>query len=310
MAKRALLIAGGGTLGNYVAETLLSEGHFVDVICLEERHPHHERVRFFQARATVDYLREFLKDRRYDAIVNFLHFTRAESYAPFHELLTAHADQLVVLSSYRVYADLEHPVTEEAPLLCDVVKDEALLAHETYAMGKCRCEAYVRHGSPAKNWTVVRPVISFADRRFDLIMHSGQTVLEAAKSGRELPLPAPCRDLVAGLDWAGNSGRLIAGLLFRPECLGETYTIGSEQNLTWGQVAELYAEHIGLRYRWLPLEEYLAQYPERERLLYDRMYDRDMDCTKVFNATGLRREDFTPLGEALGRELDKLKNEI
>ena len=36
-SKRGLLIAGGGTLGNYTARELLRLGAAVDVICLEDR---------------------------------------------------------------------------------------------------------------------------------------------------------------------------------------------------------------------------------------------------------------------------------
>ncbi len=310
MSKRALLIAGGGTLGTYVAEELLSQGHYVDVICLEANKSYDERLRFFQQRATLDYLEEFLKNTHYDAIVNFLHFIRESDYAPYHKLLTAHTDQLVVLSSYRVYSDLQHPVTETAPFLCDVITDDLdFLQNETYALGKCICENYIWNKATAKNWTIVRPVISFAGRRFDLVMHSGQVVPDAAKEGKVLPLPEPCKDVVAGLDWAGNSGKLIANLLFKEDCIGEAYTIASEQNLKWSEIAEFYAETIGLKYEWLPLDEYMKIYPEKDRLFYDRMYSRDMDCSKVFKATGLSKEDFVPLREALKIEIDKLKND-
>ena len=50
-----------------------------------------------------------------DGIVNFLHYPEAEAYPPVHKLLTENTDHLIFLSSYRVYADLQHPITEEAP---------------------------------------------------------------------------------------------------------------------------------------------------------------------------------------------------
>ena len=122
--KKALLIAGGGTLGSYTAEELLRLGHKVDVICLEDKVSDNENLRYFKATATVEYLKDLLADNHYDGIVNFLHFKTAEAYEPYHALLSKSTEHLIFLSSYRVYADLVHPITEEAPQLLDVIKDD------------------------------------------------------------------------------------------------------------------------------------------------------------------------------------------
>ena len=127
--KRVLLIAGGGTLGTYTAEELLRLGHSVDVICLEDNVSDNANLRFFKSRATLEYLEELFSENRYDGIVNFLHFSNYEDYIPYHALLTANTDHLIFLSSYRVYADLEHPITETAPQLIDVIKDDPVF-HE------------------------------------------------------------------------------------------------------------------------------------------------------------------------------------
>ncbi len=210
MNRHVLLIAGGGTLGMYTTKELARLGDQVDVICLEDNLST-ESIHFYKDRVDIAYLTAFLENRHYDTIVNFLHYTNAEAYAPYHTLLTAKCDQLIVLSSYRVYADLQHPVTETAPLLGDTSTDTEFLEKETYAMGKTRCERYIR-AQEAKNWTIIRPVISFSARRLDVIMHSGHTVVEAARENRTLLVPMGAKEMHAGLDWAGNSGKLIAHL--------------------------------------------------------------------------------------------------
>ena len=72
----------------------------------------------------MEYLEKLLTENRYDGIVNFLHYQTVESYKPFHELLAANTDHLIFLSSYRVYADEQHPITEEAPQLLDTAADK------------------------------------------------------------------------------------------------------------------------------------------------------------------------------------------
>ena len=301
--KKVLLIAGGGTLGTYTAKELLNKGCAVDVICLEDYTSNNPKLCYHKAKADLNYLTEFLKDKYYDGIVNFIHYYVPEMYKPVHKLLTSKTDQLIFLSSYRVYAESKQPLTEEAPFLADVVEDEEFLKSEDYAVPKAICEKFLREESGTKNWTVVRPVISFSDKRFDVVTVSGHEIIDAARSGKTVILPEAAKNLTAGLDWAGNSGKLIANLLFKKECLGEAYTVSSGQNLTWGEVADIYTRLTGVRFRWAETEEYVNTGHGGYILIYDRLYDRAVDNTKILKATGLKKDDFTSIEDGIKIEL-------
>ena len=304
--KKVLLIAGGGTLGRYTAKELLNKGCAVDVICLEDYTSNNPKLCYHKAKADLNYLTEFLKDKYYDGIVNFIHYYVPEMYKPVHKLLTSKTDQLIFLSSYRVYAESKQPLTEEAPFLADVVEDEEFLKSEDYAVPKAICEKYLREESDTKNWTVVRPIISFSDKRFDLVTVSGHEIIDAARSGKTVILPEAAKKLTAGLDWAGNSGKLIANLLFKKECLGEAYTVSSGQNLTWGEVADIYTRLTGVNFRWADTEEYVSTGHGGNGLFYDRLYDRAVDNTKILKATGFKKEDFTSIEDGIKIELNNI----
>ena len=304
--KKVLLIAGGGTLGTYTAKELLNKGCAVDVICLEDYTSNNPKLCYHKAKADLNYLTEFLKDKYYDGIVNFIHYYFPEMYKPVHKLLTSKTDQLIFLSSYRVYAESKQPLTEEAPFLADVVEDEEFLKSEDYAVPKAICEKFLREESGTKNWTVVRPVISFSDKRFDLVTVSGHEIIDAARSGKTVILPEAAKKLTAGLDWAGNSGKLIANLLFKKECLGEAYTVSSGQNLTWGEVADIYTRLTGVNFRWADTEEYVSTGHGGNGLFYDRLYDRAVDNTKILKATGFKKEDFTSIEDGIKIELNNI----
>ena len=301
--SNVLLIAGGGTLGTYTAEELLRLGHTVDIICLEDNASEETRLKYYKADATVDYLKKLFSQKRYDGIVNFIHYPKWEEYIPYHELLSQNTDHLIFLSSYRIYADMQHPITETAPQLIDVIKDDALFHEkEDYALAKSRCERFLADNHYPKNWTVVRPVISFSHRRLDINMVTGRRVVDAAMAEEKVILPLEARKLTAGLDWAGNSGKLIANLLFKKECIGEAYTVSSAQNLTWEQVADIYTELLGVEFEWMP-----ACFPEDLwHWKYDRIYDRRIDNSKILKATGLTSSDFTSIKEGIRIELLKL----
>lgn len=310
LQKSVLLIGGGGTLGSYTAQELLALGHQVDVICLEDKQSADPLLRYFKADASLPVLTAFLESRHYDGIVNFLHYLDADTYAPVHELLCAHTDHLIFLSSYRVYADVQHPVTESAPHLLDTSDDQDFLAREDYAIAKARVERYLWNESRYHNWTIVRPVISFSQYRLDIVTRSGQAVVEYAKAKTPMPMPMVAKDMTAGLDWAGNSGKLIANLLFKPETLRQAYTVSSAQNLTWSQVADIYTKLLGVQFQWVDTDTYLRHYNVSENgrwtLIYDRFFDRVIDNRKILQATGLQPDDLTSMEDGLRIELSNL----
>ena len=305
--KKVLLIGGGGSLGLHAADELIRKGAFVDVLCKEEHTSYDPKLRFFNVDATLECLQSFMADKHYDGIINFLHYEDMENYKNVHQFLSANTDHLIFLSSYRVYANLQHPITEEAPRLLDVTNDPEFLANETYALAKARAEDYIRKESGTTNWTIVRPVISTSFRRFDLVHISGSRLLRWTKEGQVIPLPDKAKDLIAAVDWSGNTGKLIANLLFKKDAFGEAFTVSSCQNLTWGEVATYYEELIGAKFNWMDTEEYIRDHAGEHlwSLIYDRLYDRSIDNSKILRVTGLTKEDFTPMKEGIRIELKK-----
>ncbi len=310
--KRVLLIAGGGTLGTYVYRELLEKGAYVDVICLEDHVSDNDRLTFYKEYVSREVLERLFAKYHYDGIVNFIHYKKAEEYFPVHEFLIQNTDHLIFLSSYRVYADKEHPITEDAPRLLDVETDPVFLETEDYALPKARCEDFLRSKHAGEPWTIVRPVISFSHRRLDLFVYSDNDLREQSEKYGVVTLPTFAKDLGAGIDWAGNSGKLIANLLFKPQTFGNTYTVSTAQNLTWGEVAELYTELFDIKVEWSDEETFVTRYPnvlhdKKWMYDYDRKYDRRIDNRRILAATGLEMKDFLPIREGIQIEIENKK---
>lgn len=311
--KRVLLIAGGGTLGTYCQKELLRLGASVEVICPEEKVSDNERLVFHRGLATEELLKDLFAENRYDGIVNFVHYKDLEEYKRVHKLLIAHTDHLIFLSSYRVYADEQHPITENAPRLYDVVDDSEFLENEDYSVPKSKCEDFLRGECYGEPWTIVRPVISFSDRRLDLLLYYERDILDYAARGEELPMPLFVKDYKAGLDWAGNSGKLIANLLFKPDAMGEAFTVYSGHGMTWGEIAEKYSALTGAKFFWCSEEEYVLRTPKIQAnpwiWKYDRRFNRDIESSKILRVTGLSKNDFTSIEDGIRLELEKIKAE-
>ena len=218
----------------------------------------------------------------------------------------------------RAVGNALHPISEDSPLILDLIDDgrfvgcpevdvQKFLETDNYALSKARCERYLRFVSKFRNWTIVRPMISSSERRLDLIQYTFRDVVDYAKDGRVMYLPDLCKNNVAGLEWAGNTGKLLANLLFKDECLGETYLLSTGHRMTWEYVADVYSKLLGLKTEWLPTAEYIKKTGRGSSpLFYDRGYDRFSDNSKVLRATGLTASDFTPFEEGIRRELKKL----
>lgn len=310
--KKVLLIGGNGTLGRHVCNELLKLGCSVEILCRSAYTSDNPKLSYRQASAGLETLTDLLKDNHYDGIVNFMHYPTLEEYIPVHKVLMDGTDHLIFLSSYRVYGNEQIPITESAPRLLETVDDPEFLAKEDYALPKCRCEDFMKKDAPNGHWTAVRPVICSSQKRFDIFTHSDHYVIACAKEGKALPVPQEARNLTAGIDWAGNGGKLIAHLLFKPETFGQTYTVSTGQNLTWGQIADIYTELLGAKFEWVPMEVFLADSANNQKhspwaIKYDRMCDRKVDVSKIMAVTGLKPSDFLSVKEGIAIELAKVQ---
>ena len=303
--KRALLIAGGGTLGAYATLELMKLGWAVDVILLEKRVSLSPLLRYITARVDDGLLRKLFSENRYDTVIDFIHYADPAAYRQRADLLLQNTDQLIFLSSYRVYANEETPVKETSPLLLDVVKDPDFLENESYAVPKTKNERYLR-STGKKNYTIVRPLISFSHYRLDLICTGAPLLLRRREEGKPVLLPEEARFLTAGVGWAGNIGKMFAHLAGNEKALGETFTLGTDENPTWDEVAGYYREIMGLETVWVETGIYRKTLSDRFYLTYDRLYDRRIDNSRIREATGLSREDFTGVREGILREVTYL----
>lgn len=307
---KKILLIGYGTLGEYAAEELLNLGWSIDVIALEEHVSLNRNIRFIKGNATDALLTGLFSQNRYGAVIDFIHYEDTEAFKLRAKLMLNNTDQYIFLSSYRVYADSAAPITEKSARLLNTVNDPYFLEHETYAIPKSKNENTLRE-SGRKNWTIVRPLISFSHYRLDLTTQGGYILITRSRAGKEILLPEVSRLKIAGVGWAGNVGRMLGRLAGNSAALGEDFTLGSGEAQTWETVAGYYSETLGAKFRWIPGEDYLRyttgdDYMMRCALYYDRAYDRRIDAGKVLKVTNLAPSDLLTIRQGIIRELSVL----
>ena len=311
--KTVLVLGASGAMGRYVVPELARMGHAVDAVSLDAPDPSLDPpgVRRIQGNAKDGAFLAPLLARHYDAIVDFLIYPTAE-LAPKLPRMAAACGHYVYLSSYRVYDGKDVPVREDSRLLVDTADDPILRNSDDYSIYKARGERILR-SLGRRNWTIVRPSITYSTYRYQLVTLEAPTVVGRADRGKAVVLPETARDVQGTLTWAGDNARFIARLVLDDRAAGETYTLATAEHHAWGDIAELYASLRGLRVVWASEEDFMRiRCPDpwdlglTWQLRTDRLFERIVDNSKILAATGLSQGDLMPLAKGLETELAKV----
>lgn len=309
---KVLVLGATGAMGRYVVPKLLERGHTVDAVSIDDVTSTDKRLRYIKANAyDISFMKELLKEK-YDGIIDFMIYNTAK-FADRFELLLGSTDHYIYLSSYRIYANEEHPIVETSPRLLDVSKDKKFIETEDYSLYKARGENILR-SSAFNNWTAIRPAITYSSFRYQLVTLEALVNIPRARRGVPVLLPEEALNVEGTMSWGGDVAEMIVRLLFNEKAKREIYTVATSEHRKWKEVAEFYRDIIGLEYVPVDTETYLRCFtPDRSiaptaryQLEYDRLFDRIIDNTKVLEATGLKQSDLMPLHKGLEYELSRL----
>ena len=280
-----LVLGGTGAMGAPLVELLQLQGHALTVTS-RSRGDVTPQVRYCQGDAhDPRFLNPLLASTAWDAIVDFLVYSTPVFRARMPALLAA-TRQYVYLSSARVYAPSPTPLTETAPRLLEVCRDQAYLATDEYALAKARQEDCL-WAAPTPNWTIVRPYITFSPARLQLGVLEKEAWLFRVLQGRTLVFSADLHERLTTLTQGADVARALVALLGRPEALGEAFHITSPVALRWAEVLDRYLETLEAhgavrpRVRLVDLPTFQRLHPTPAQLTYDRLHDRTFDNQKI-----------------------------
>lgn len=311
MSKTVLLLAGTGAMGTYLAPHLADHGYCVDVIARDPEIMPDPRVHYTYTNISSDeQVLEILTAKHYDAIVDFLKYS-TPAFEKRHRIYLDHTDHYIFLSTYRIYNGLEVPTKETSPRLLDSSSDEAFLATEPteYSLYKARKEDVLR-SSGYTNFTIVRPAITYSRRRFQLVTLEAPHTVGRARKGKTVVVPKEALSVQGTMSWAGDVARMFRAIIENPASMGETYTLSTGEHHSWAEIAKIYEELIGMKIHAVDMETYLSFFPgqpnARYQLIYDRLFERVMDNSKILALAGLEQSDLSTLRDGLARELAAL----
>lgn len=240
-----------------------------------------------------DFASVVLKSRKWYAIVDFMVYSTQKLKDRIEKLVGA-TDQYVFISSCRVFADEDDIITEKSPRLLDVSEDTEYLKTDEYALRKAREENIVRKHP---NITIVRPSVTFNDRRLQLGVYEAEDWLGRILCDRTVVFSRDIASHITTMTYGEDVAKGIAGLIGNPKAIGEDFNIVTSENMTWGDVMQIYVDilnekgfspKIKIIDKALNLRIKKWQY----QVKYARLFNRRFDNSKILDAVpGLVFED-------------------
>ena len=254
-----------------------------------------------------DFLTTLLSQKDWDCIVDFMVYN-TEEFNLRSERLLASCKQYVFLSSSTVYAESKEPITENSPRLLDVSKDEEFLATDRYPLTKARQEN-ILFESGLKNFTIIRPYITYSENRLQLGVLEKETWLFTALNCEALVFSKDIAAHTTTLTYGFDVARGIAAIIGKEEAYGQAFHITGNTSIKWQEVFDLYAKVLkenGVKFDPILKEKThrLDYEASKYQVIYDRYFDRVFDNSKI--AKFIDIESFVKPQEGLKHCLEEL----
>ena len=283
---RILLLGGTGAMGTHLSTLLSRQGNDVFVTTRKERMDNTSVIYLKGDAHDRSFIEEILREG-WDAIVDFMVY-HTDEFVGRVNLLLRHTDQYVYLSSARVFANEDTCMTERSPRLLDVSSDTDYLKTDEYALAKARQEDILR-ASGCKNWTIVRPYITFSEIRLQLGVYEKEHWLYRALRGRSIVFSKDIARHYTTLTYSEEVAQGIAGLIGNKKALVEDFNIMTAESLTWQEVLDIYVRVIeecaGKRPKVVYTDACLnLSFKRRQyQVRYCRLFDRRFDNSKILS---------------------------
>ncbi|MCD2425449.1 NAD-dependent epimerase/dehydratase family protein [Niabella pedocola] len=306
---KILILGGTGAMGIHLVELLKAEHQLF--VTSRRRQKQQEKVHYIQGDGKdLLFVRKILQEERWDVIVDFMVYTTAE-FEERYALFLKHTAQYIFLSSARVYADQHSIIKESSPRLLDVSTDDAYLASDEYALAKARQEDLL-YNAEQRNWTIIRPYITYSENRFQLGVLEKEEWLYRAMKGRTIVFSEEMMQRFTTLTYGFDVARGMAKVIGNSASFGNTFHITGNAPAKWEQVLKIYLSLLRQKLNLVPRIKlvdtavFLEIKRGRYQILYDRLYDRRFDNQRI-NAL-IAVDDFREMQSGLSACMDIFLN--
>ena len=298
--KKILVLGGTGAMGVYLVKLLSCEKDMEVLVTSRSPRINFGNVKYILSNARdPKCMEDLLSGNHYDCIVDFMNYNY-EEFEVWHTRLLDATDHYIFLSSSRVYANSATPLTEESPRLLETTTDKDFLATNRYALRKAREEDMLR-STGKKNFTIIRPYITYSNRRLQLGICEKEDWLYRVLNDKEILFSEGVLDNKTTLTYGDNVSYGIANLI-KNAPNGEAIHITTEETMTWREILCLYSriikEETNKDINLSPdIKNIELVYEGGYNTIYDRQWNRSFSNAKAEKMCG--HIDYLPMNVGL-----------
>jgi len=297
---KILLLGGTGAIGSHLANILSERGDKV-VVTSRSRNGIIGSTEYRQGNAKdIEFIKKILEEH-WDTIVDFMLYTEDEFYERVDILLNS-TSKYIFISSARVYDNSNEPITEESKRLLDSCTDSDFLATNEYSLTKARQENMLIL-SNKNNWVIIRPYITYSEKRLQLGTLEKESWLYRALRGRTIVFSDDMMNHMTTLTYGFDVASGIASIIHNSGSIKEIYNITNEYPCKWSDILNIYLNVLEKRLGYRPkvlyqnLSNFLTWNPGKYQIIYDRLFDRVFDCAKINHL--INKKEFTKVQDGL-----------
>lgn len=306
-----LILGGTGVMGTPLTEILADQGNIVFVTSRKQHSSQNGNIRYIAGNAKDDvFLHNLLSKRRYDVIIDFMSYKTDEFLKRVNVLLDA-TRHYVFISSARVFAKSNEPITESSPRVLDVCNDSKYLKTDDYALAKARQED-ILETSGKTNYTIIRPSVIYGKARLPLGAFNKEHWLYRALRGRSIVFSHDMENILTAMTNGTDAAGAIASVAGKESAFGKAFNIADNKSYTWGDILKIYLDTLetitGKRPNVVMTEKTirLCDKSARTQILNARGIDRCFDNRAI---ESFYKKDFIHPNEGLPKALKAfLKN--
>lgn len=285
MNQNILILGGTGAMGEPLATMLAKAGMRITVTSRQDRLSVQNIIYAKGDAHDLNFLGGLFAEQTWDAIVDFMVYNTAE-FMQRVEMFLMNTKQYIFISSARVYARSDSPITEDTPRLLDVCQDAEYLRTDEYALAKARQENILFH-SGHQNWTIIRPSITYNINRLQLGVLEKENWLYRALRGRSIVFSDDIADKVTTMTSGSDVAKGIAAVIGRDAAKGQVFHVTEKHSYQWREVLSEYLavleKRTGVRPRVVMTKKSTCfQLPGKKyQIMYCRYYNRSFDNRKI-----------------------------
>lgn len=267
-------------------------------ITSRKKHQDTEHINYIVGNAMDDVFFNELLLQNYDVIVDFMIYTEEKLSARIKKFLD-NTSQYIFISSCRVYAPSENPITEDSPRLLDICNDGEYLRTNEYAIAKAKEENIIIN-QKKQNWTIVRPSVTYNVGRLQLGCYEVDNWLPRCLNNRSIVFHRDLANIHTPMTLGDDVSKAMVGIVGNYRALGEIIQIAGSETKTWEEILSIYSKtlkekNIFSKVVWQQSSFTAAKILGREyQRKYAKLVDREFDSRKIERICGYKIE-YTPI---------------